>query len=114
MRIGADLPADYGPPRIRPALAGAGFFSPANDFSWYLFAGVNGSAVAHDIFLDGSLFRDGDPHVDKNVFVGEVQAGLALQFRRVQIAYTFVTRTKEFKTQTSAQQFGAVSISAKF
>lgn len=114
LRIGNDLRNDYGPPRIRPALAGAGFFSPADEFSWYLFLGASGNAVAHNIFLDGSLFRDDDPHVDKKIFVGEVQAGLAVQFRRVQIAYTFVTRTKEFKTQTSAQQFGAVSISTKF
>ncbi|WP_165793612.1 lipid A deacylase LpxR family protein [Hyphococcus luteus] len=114
LRIGNDLISDYGPPRVRPALAGAGFFSPVDDFSWYLFLGVNGSAVAHNIFLDGSLFRDGDPSVEKNVLVGEVQAGLALQFRRFQVAYTFVTRTKEFETQTSAQQFGAVSLSMKF
>lgn len=114
LRIGNDLRADYGPPRIRPALAGAGFFSPVDEFSWYLFLGGSGSAVAHNIFLDGSLFDDGDPYVDKNTLVGEVQAGLALQFRRVQLAYTFVTRTKEFKTQGEAQQFGAVSLSVKF
>lgn len=114
LRIGNDLRNDYGPPRVRPALAGAGFFSPVDDFSWHLFIGVNGSAVAHNIFLDGSLFRDGDPSVDKKVLVGEVQAGLALQFRRVQLAYTFVTRTKEFEMQESAQQFGAVSLSVKF
>ena len=100
--------------RVRPALAGAGFFSPVDEFSWYLFLGVNGSAVAHNIFLDGSLFRDGDPSVDKKIFVGEVQAGLAVQLRRVQIAYTFVTRTREFDMQNGAQQFGAVSISTKF
>ncbi len=114
LRIGNDLRNDYGPVRVRPALAGAGFFSPVDEFSWYLFLGVNGSAVAHNIFLDGSLFRDGDPSVDKKIFVGEVQAGLAVQFRRVQIAYTFVTRTREFDMQNGAQQFGAVSISTKF
>ncbi len=114
LRIGNDLRNDYGPPRIRPALAGAGFFSPQDEFSWYLFLGANGSAVAHNIFLDGSLFRDGDPSVDKKVLVGEVQAGIAVQFRRAQIAYTFVTRTKEFDMQDGAQQFGAVSLSVKF
>ena len=113
-RIGDDLQSDYGPPRIRPALAGAGFFSPVDEFSWYVFLGVNGSAVAHSIFLDGSLFRDGDPSVDSKVIVGEAQAGVALQFRKVQLAYTFVRRTREFDTQNGAQQFGAVSLSMKF
>ena len=114
LRIGKDLRNDYGPVRVRPALAGAGFFTPANDFSWYLFVGASGSAVAHNIFLDGSLFRNGDPSVGSKVFVGEVQAGLALQFRRVQMAYTFVGRTEEFDAQGGAQKFGAVSISTKF
>lgn len=114
LRVGKDLRNDYGPVRIRPALAGAGFFTPANEFSWYLFLGAGGSAVAHNIFLDGSLFREGDPSVDSRVLVGEVQAGLAVQFRRVQMAYTVVMRTKEFDTQDGAQQFGAVSISTKF
>jgi len=115
LRIGNDLYANpYGPPRVRPALTGIGSFSAADRFSWYFFAGVNGAAVAHNIFLDGSLFNDSDPNLDKNVLVGEVQAGIALQFRRAQIAYTYVTRTKEFETQTSAQRFGAVSLSVKF
>ncbi len=114
LRIGKDLRNDYGPVRVRPALAGAGFFTPANEFSWYLFIGAGGSAVAHNIFLDGSLFRDGDPSVDSRVLVGEAQAGVAIQFRRVQMAYTVVMRTKEFDSQDGAQQFGAVSISTKF
>jgi hypothetical protein len=114
LRVGKDLRNDYGPVRVRPALAGAGFFTPANEFSWYLFLGAGGSAVAHNIFLDGSLFRDGDPSVGSRVLVGEVQAGLAMQFRRVQIAYTFVGRTKEFDAQDGAQEFGAISISTKF
>ena len=114
LRVGNDLGNDYGPARVRPSLAGAGFFSPADDFSWYVFLGVSGSAVAHNIFLDGSLFRDNDPSVDSRVLIGDIQAGLAVQVRRVQIAYTFIERTKEFETQSDHQEFGAVSISVKF
>lgn len=114
LRVGADLTNDYGPPRVRPSLAGGGYFSPRDRFSWYLFFGAEGRAVAHNIFLDGSLFRDGDPSVDSNVFVGDFQAGLVLQVRRFQIAYTNVFRTQEFETQEGAQQFGAVSFSVKF
>lgn len=114
LRFGADLRNDYGPPRVRPSLAGGGYFSPRDRFSWYVFAGAEGRAVAHNIFLDGSLFRDGDPNVDSNIFVGDFQAGVVFQVRRMQIAYTNVFRTKEFTTQEGAQQFGAVSISVKF
>lgn len=115
LRVGHNLKADdYGPARVRPALAGTGYFSDESDFSWHLFLGLSGNAVAHNIFLDGSLFRDDDPSVDSRTFVGEIQAGLAVQVRRVQIAYTFVERSKEFETQSSHQEFGAVSIAVKF
>lgn len=113
-RFGDNLRNDYGPPRVRPSLAGGGFFSPVDAFSWYVFAGAEGRAVAHSIFLDGSLFDDDDPGVASKTFVGDFQGGLVMQFRRVQIAYTYVLRTKEFEGQPDSQQFGAVSISAKF
>lgn len=114
LRFGSDLTNDYGPPRVRPSLAGGGYFSPRDRFSWYFFAGAEGRAVAHNIFLDGSLFRDGDPSVESNIFVGDFQAGIVFQLRRFQIAYTNVFRSREFKTQEGAQQFGAVSVSVKF
>lgn len=113
-RIGDHLGNDYGPPRVRPSLAGGGFFSSADAFSWYLFGGAEGRAVAHSIFLDGSLFRDGDPHVSSKALVGDFQGGLVMQFRRVQIAYTYVLRTREFEGQQGPQKFAAISLSAKF
>jgi hypothetical protein len=114
MRIGTDLSSDYGPPRIRPSLAGAGFFTPESDFSAYIFAGVQGRAVARNIFLDGNSFDDDSPSVDKKHFVADFQAGLVVQIKDVQLAYTFVTRTEEFDGQDEGQQFGAFSLSFKF
>jgi len=49
IRIGRDLPADYGPPRIRPGLSGSDFFlsgpDSQRDFGWYVFAGAEGVFV---------------------------------------------------------------------
>jgi hypothetical protein len=114
LRIGQDLRNDYGPPRIRPSLAGGGYFSPRDRFSWYVFAGLEARAVAHNIFLDGSLFRDDDPSVSSKVLTGDIQAGVVAQLRRIQLAYTYVVRAKEFDEQDEGQQFGAVSLSVKF
>lgn len=114
LRLGIDLRSDYGPPRIRPSLAGAGFFTPQSAFSGYLFAGVQGRAVARNIFLDGNSFDDDLPSVDKKYFVADFQAGLVVQIEDVQLAYTFVTRTEEFDDQEDRQQFGAFSFSFKF
>ncbi|MEO0393510.1 MAG: lipid A deacylase LpxR family protein [Pseudomonadota bacterium] len=113
-RLGQDLRQDFGPPRVRPALAGGGFFDPPDNFSWYIFAGVAGRAVAYNMFLDGNLLRDGGPRVDRRPLVADFQVGIAMQLYDVQLAWTYVTRTEEFKTQGTQQQFGAVSLSYKF
>ncbi|OYW07436.1 MAG: hypothetical protein B7Z53_06220, partial [Rhodospirillales bacterium 12-71-4] len=76
-RLGQGLDADYGPPRIRPALVGSAFFQPRETFGWYVFAGGQGRAVARDIFLDGNTWQD-SPSVDRNALVGDLQAGFAV------------------------------------
>src|SRR3546814_17784538 len=76
LRFGEDLPDDYGPPRIRPALPGSDYFRPTDDFGWYFFAGAEGRIVARNIFLDGNTFKDSHS-VDKRPLVADLQAGLA-------------------------------------
>jgi hypothetical protein len=113
-RIGWDLDASFGPPRIRPALAGAGEFIPGtreDPLGGYFFIGVDGRAVARDIFLDGNLWRDGPRVEDRRPFVADIQGGLAVHYRDLQVAFTFVQRTREFDAQLEDQRFGAISIS---
>ncbi len=110
-RIGWDLSADFGPPRIRPALAGAGVFDPNQSWGGYLFAGFEGRVVGRDIFLDGNLWRDGPRVSGRRDLVGDMQAGIAMNFGEVQLAFTYVHRTEEFVAQDGPQRFGAVSIS---
>lgn len=113
LRYGGQLPNDYGPPRIQPGLPGTADFSPVADFGWYLFAGVDGRAVARNIFLDGNSFRD-SRSVDKETLVGDLQFGIVLDWPVVRLSYTHVFRTSEFTTQQSQDNFGAISISVKF
>lgn len=113
-RLGYDLPADYGPPLIRPALPGSDFFSPSKPFGWYLFSGFEGRAVAHNIFLDGNTFRDSH-HVDKEILVGSIQLGAAMTLGKdVRIAYTHLWRSREFEQQQRADKYGAVTVSFRF
>ena len=74
IRLGQDLGNDFGPPRIRPSLPGSETFDLEDPFGWYIFVGVEGSAVARNIALDGNTFRD-SPSVDKNIFVADFMAG---------------------------------------
>lgn len=100
---------------LRPlsgVVTGGGFFEPVDRFSWYLFVGVSGRAVAYDIFLDGNAFRD-SPEVDRRPLVADAQGGLVIQLGRYQLGLTVVTRTEEFETQRDRQVFGAISLSMK-
>lgn len=113
VRFGYDLPADYGPPLLQPSLAGSDFFIPTKEFGWYLFAGVEGRAVARDIFLDGNTFRSSH-HVEKENLVGDLQGGIAITFNDMRLAYTQIMRTEEFKTQTEGDSYGALTLSMRF
>ena len=113
-RIGTDLSVDFGPPRIRPALAGAGTFNPKGGLGSYIFAGIEGRAVARDMFLDGNLWRDSPRIEDRRDFVADAQFGTAVHYDRVQIAFTYVHRTEEFVAQDGPQRFGAVSLSVAY
>jgi hypothetical protein len=113
LRVGSDLQDDFGPPRIRPSLPGGGIFRTRTGFNWYLFAGVEGRVVLRNIFLDGNTFSDSHS-VDKKILVGDLQTGIALQYKRLRVAYTQIFRTKEYDAQDRPDCFGALSISYQF
>jgi hypothetical protein len=117
IRFGRDLPSDYGPPRIRPGLSGSDFFLSDSDtgrsFGWYFFAGADGRAVAHDIFLDGNSFAT-SLSVQKKTLVADFQAGLAVIVYGVRITASEVIRTEEFVGQHGNDQFGSISLSTNF
>ena len=114
IRFGHELPADYGPPRIRPALPGSSFFKPTENLGWYFFLGRRRkSGRAKHLILDGNTFRDSH-RVDKKPLVGDLQAGVAVTYGPARIAYTQVFRTREFDTQGSPDSFGAINLTVQF
>ena len=111
-RIGNKLTGDYGPPRVRPSLAGVEHFYDES-FAWSIFVGAEGRAVARDLFLDGNTFRD-SAHVERIPLVGDFQAGFSMSLHEWRMTYTFVWRTDEFTTQHGRQDFGSLSFSRRF
>jgi hypothetical protein len=102
VRLGHQMIRDWG--------TGHAFFAlPASKFTWYVFAGAAGHAVAHDIFLDGNTFGDG-PRVSKRPFVGELRAGVALTLMRVRVSYTNVLRSPQFRAQTVLDDYGVLEL----
>ncbi|MGK2951601.1 MAG: lipid A deacylase LpxR family protein [Thiobacillus sp.] len=113
LRYGKRLPSDYGPPRVQPGLPGLADIAPAPGFGWYLFAGIEGRAVARNIFLDGNTFRD-SRSVDKKPLVGDLQFGFVLDWPETRVSYTHVLRSRVYETQDKSEGFGALSVSLKY
>jgi hypothetical protein len=120
LRFGYNLPADFGTSLIRP---GGGTASPVSigdprlesfsKFGFSLFAGLDGRAIARNIFLDGNTWKESHS-VDKNHFVADIASGVSVVYKPVKLTYTHVYRTKEFKDQDGGQFFGSLSISLTF
>jgi lipid A 3-O-deacylase len=111
-RLGSNLASDFGPPRIRPSIAGSEYYAPdANEIAnGYLFLSLGGRAVARNIFLDGNTFSDSH-HVDKKVLVGDIQFGLVLSlFGKARVAVSHIIRSREFDGQDTHNQFSAISV----
>ncbi|HEY2445093.1 MAG TPA: lipid A deacylase LpxR family protein [Rhizomicrobium sp.] len=113
VRVGFNLPDDYGPPRIEPSLPGTNFFEPTSAFGWYLFAGVDGRAVARNLFLDGNTWES-SRHVEKIPLVGDLEIGAAISFEQWRLSFMHVFRTREYTSQVHADQFGAIDLSYRF
>ncbi|MBY0568497.1 MAG: lipid A deacylase LpxR family protein [Hyphomonadaceae bacterium] len=109
-RVGWRIDNDYGPPRVRPSLSGVEHFEGGR-LSWSLFAGVQGRAVARNLFLDGNTWEDDGPSVDRNPYVADFQTGFSVSAGDWRLAYTYVWRTEEFETQPTRQDFGALALS---
>lgn len=102
------------PPRVRPSVPGSGYFeTPESGFGWVMFAGIDGRAVARDIFLDGNTFKDSHS-VDKEHFVADATAGVSFTYDRYSLSYSINARTKEFEGQEDMSVFGSLTFGTRF
>lgn len=88
--------------------------SAHTDTSCYVFLGGRVNAVAHDVALDGPVFRSYSSTVDREDFIGEVFAGAALCYRTWEISYAHTLRSKEYTTQKHEQYFGTITLRKHF
>lgn len=112
LRVGWNMPDDFGPPRIQPSMPGSNFFRPTAALGFYVFAGVDGRAIARNIFLDGNTFGS-SRSVDREPLVGDAQLGVALVWEYARLAYTHTLRTREFEGQREHDDFGAVTLTTR-
>jgi hypothetical protein len=98
---------------VKPAIPGTGYFPNPEKWDWQLFAGLEGRAIARNIFLDGNTFSDSHS-IAKEHFVLDASAGISFTVGNARISYTTVYRTKEFEGQNKDSIFGAVSVGYNF
>ena len=126
LRVGWNLPLDFGYSVIRPGgvsqisslpqanTRGDSFASLRTPrWSAYAFIGAEGRVVGHDIFLNGNSFRDSHS-VDHNPFVADVMAGLTASYRGLKLSLARVIRSREFRGQSKSHRFGSITVSYAF
>ena len=113
LRAGCRIPRDYGAPLIGTS----GNLPPPRDtgqnagrgLGAHAFVGLGGSAVARDVFLDGTLFHD-SPRVSRENFTTLFSWGFAVTSGRFRAAWTNLDRSREFSGQLSNQKYSSISL----
>lgn len=103
LRIGMNLPDDFGPARLAAVADGTG--RARDGFGWSLFVRAGGSLVQHDRFLSD---------LDVEPVRGEVQVGLTLSWGPVELGYSQTWLTKDYEEQPESDRFGAWTLAARF
>lgn len=116
VRLGHDLPDDFGSSPVRPA--GDNTAPPATDrapdgWAWHAFAAVDAYWSLYDVSLDGNLFRDSHS-VDKEPLVADLAIGAAVTRGRWKFALARYFRTREFDGQRERPSFGSFTVSRSF
>ena len=69
--------------------------------------------VGRNIFLDGNSFRDSHS-VDKELFVSDQRAGLAVRYKGFETVGSVVHRTREFELQEEDENFLSITFQFHF
>lgn len=78
--------------------------------SVYVFTGVDGRFVAHNLFLDGNTFED-SLSVTEERLVGELELGLGWELGAFRFSWSRHLRSKEFEGQPDSQAYGSFTVS---
>ena len=115
LRLGWNLPRDFGDPLIRPGGVSSPpvVWSTPRQTSLYVFGFIDGRAVGRDLFLDGNSFADSHS-VDRRIGVADFALGASLVTGRLKLTLATVLRTREFETQTDNHRFGSITLSYSY
>jgi hypothetical protein len=118
MRFGLNVPNDFGTFLISQGSDTNGplnnkdprFPSNPSPLAIHLFIGVDASAVARDLLLDGNTFVESHS-VSKKPFVYKSFGGIGILIHRVKITCAGVWASKTFDTQKRSEKYGSLTVS---
>lgn len=118
VRFGYNLPLEFSDPRLSPDAYSHKLFRSerlmGSPWSLYALLGASGSAIAHDVTLDGPWFRSYSSGVDREPFVGEVFAGFGVRYDCWEFSYVHTFRSKAYETQDGTTSFGSLAVRRSF
>lgn len=117
VRLGHNMPAPVGALILRPTASipyqDVAPLPEGASWSWYVFAGAEGRAIARNIFLDGNSFVS-SRSVHKYPLVAAFQLGATVRFGRYGLTYAQNFLTPEARGQKSFSDYGSIRLSIQF
>ncbi|HSH94046.1 MAG TPA: lipid A deacylase LpxR family protein [Roseimicrobium sp.] len=117
VRLGYKLPEDFGPQNIDSLSVNSGGIEKDCDcnpwLSAYIFSAIEGRAVGWNVTLDGNLFTS-SYDVPKNNFVGDFKFGGVVSIKNVDVSFSYILRSPEFKGEKEPSGFGVFAVRLKF
>ncbi|MGE4480720.1 lipid A deacylase LpxR family protein [Acidocella sp.] len=113
LRFGQGLDSDFGPALIQPQLSGTDAYTPTRPFVWYVFGGVLGRFVAHNLLIQGNTFQS-SRGTGLTHWQGDLEVGAAVIYRGVRLSAVETFETPEFHHSAPAFQYGSVALSVRF
>lgn len=83
---------------------------PIDPWHYYIFTKAEGRYVAHNAFLEGSLFQDERHTVTPRRQIGEFQVGLSIGWKNTHVTYAYILMSPEWREQPSWFPFGGIDI----
>lgn len=67
--------------------------------------------MAHDITLDGTVFRNFDTGVTRKPLVGGLSVGFGIRYRDLKFTYVQTYSSRRFEEQIRGRAFGSIAVS---
>ena len=112
VRFGVNLADDFGDLLNRPGRGSLGT-GPDSAHSKrplvYVFTGIDLQGILHDVTLDGGIFNKSVYTVERESFVMNFTAGLAVKFEFFEVILAGFYETKRFADQNEPHQYGSLT-----